>query len=595
MIAGAALALAAAAWWRNSRDDPAAMAAPAAATPSYLRLTSRPGGELWPSLSPDGGLVVYSERSQGSTRLMLQSTTNVQPHPLTESIRGQRDGLPAWSPDGRQIAFIRADATGNCHFMLMPASGGDARPVARCNQANLDRFGWDPSGRGLVVGGMSLPGANGALWVVDVATGGQRQLPYPHRTDELDLSPAYSPDGRWIVFQRNVSRGDLWRVPADGGTPERLTHLQSNFYGASWTPDGQALVISRYVDHGLRLSLFDIRSRELRDLGVEDAAYPQVARQANAVVFVATSSTSAIYRMHISENAITAKQPPPPAYPSTGKDLLPSLSPDGRQLVFLSDRAGRTQLWWVDVDRPDSLRPIEGIDPMLRQAASWSQDGRRLLVVATTAQGEHLREVRLPEGRVEAPPVSGGNFIQAVYLPGQAGVVAVADPGSGIPVATRYEVQGGRWRPRERIEDVAAVRVDARNRRLLFTRNTGWGIWQADLHLRNPHMIDNLERTDAKGSSHRVIPESGYFTQGRRLVAWSGGAAVLGGGAECHLRWFHLEEPELAPLCVDPRGGRVLGATFDPVRSELYYGYETDENDDVAWMQLPANAGATRD
>ncbi|MFP3514294.1 hypothetical protein SB775_32885, partial [Peribacillus sp. SIMBA_075] len=50
-------------------------------------------------------------------------------------------------------------------------------------------------------------------------------------------------------------------------------------------------------------------------------------------------------------------------FPSNGRDSQPMISPDGRQLAFASDRSGDYALWWADLARPDSLRPIEGLLP----------------------------------------------------------------------------------------------------------------------------------------------------------------------------------------------------------------------------------------
>src|SRR5699024_3854730 len=135
-------------------------------------------------------------------------------------------------------------------YLVVPASGGAERDVGACAQPN--RFAWSPDGDALLAGGSSSP--SNALHVIDLRDGKQRPFPYEHPADAQDLAPAYSPDGKWIPFQRGISRADLWRVPATGGTPVRMTRLETNFYGFAWTPDGKSLVASRYAEHGLRLS-----------------------------------------------------------------------------------------------------------------------------------------------------------------------------------------------------------------------------------------------------------------------------------------------------------------------------------------------------
>jgi len=106
--------------------------------PADLALLRLPGQ---PTLSPDGTRAVVAVRRPDldaddyRSRLWLVDTTGATPpRPLTE---GPRDSAPAWSPDGRWIAFLRAPEDGKPQLHLLPADVGDARPVTTDEQHPL--------------------------------------------------------------------------------------------------------------------------------------------------------------------------------------------------------------------------------------------------------------------------------------------------------------------------------------------------------------------------------------------------------------------------------------------------------------------------
>ncbi|RBD00176.1 biopolymer transporter Tol, partial [Xanthomonas oryzae pv. oryzae] len=108
-------------------------------------------------------------------------------------------------------------------------------------------------------------------------TGQWQTLNYPAQAGDFDYAPRYSPDGHWIVFLRNPQLGDLWRIPAEGGAAERLTHDTADIWGWSWLPDGSGVIFGRRVDIEARLYRLDLLDSSLHDLGVDDAQAPDVA------------------------------------------------------------------------------------------------------------------------------------------------------------------------------------------------------------------------------------------------------------------------------------------------------------------------------
>lgn len=578
---------------RDPRPTPAVERPPVAATPAaapaapagpldYQRITSLPGDESWPSVSPDGGQVAYSAYSKegDSAALMVQATAPVAARELTPLVKGRSDVMAAWSPDGRQIAFMRyEDGESRCALLLSPSSGGGAtRTLGRCFPGMMPSYSWHPDARHIIALGIGDTEQEAATFrVLDLDTGAWTRLPYEKGDTDFDMSPTYSPDGRWIAFQRNISLSDLWRMPAEGGKPERLTHLRVNVYGLAWTPDSRSIVFAAYRDDGTTLMRLDLGDRKVTRLGgaEADVAYPSIAVGAGSMAFMLSTSHGGIYALPMDGGA--AAPAPERIFPSTGKDLLPAVSPDGGQIAFVSNRTGRPALWLAELDRPESLRLVEGLVPIARFAPVWSSDSRRMLVAGRRPGSEEggVFEVEPASGQLRQLPIPAPSPIRAEYLPDPSRLLAIADLGGGRLGLMLYDRSVSPWRVVGSIDDVVFAKVDAARKRVLFTRPSRSGLWQAGLDLSGAKMIAERPGSGAPAS--------------RRLVIGQDGVWLAAADTDCGLRWMALEDDSRPARCLHKEFLGVTSFSYDNRRKRLYYSSEVADNSDIGWMQLPAS------
>ncbi len=379
----AALVLAAVALLRPSAHETRAplAAAPPAWTVSGLRtLTSDPGAERRPRLSPDGSRIAFGlvDPDTGFDRIVVRTIEPSQLVHLSPG-RNEHEALPAWSPDGARIAYERLLGAG-CTMHVVPSlGGGDEREVGHCRRYFTNYYDWTPDGRGLITSDQGVDGKQDLrLYVRDLDSGAQRFLDYARAPGEQDLEARYSPDGRRIAFRRGVAPySDLFVMDADGRNVRELTHIASRIRGYAWTRDGSALVFASNHAGPMALHAVDVETGALHALGVEPAEYPDTARATDAVVYEIPRTRSMLSSVAL---AGTGPVTPTPLASSTGSDYAPQVSPDGQRIAFISDRSGQYQVWIHPLDGTPTFALTDDADVAMT-APRWSRGGAALLAV----------------------------------------------------------------------------------------------------------------------------------------------------------------------------------------------------------------------
>lgn len=598
--AGVVAVLAAGVWWWQSREarTPTA-AAPRVPTADDVeriatvvpveRLTSLKGGERRPSLSPDGALLVYERDGDARTSwLMVQTSQPVPGRELTSPVPGQRDLAPSWSPDGREIVFVRVGQDGRCALMLVAPTGGVPREIGDCLGGGPQFFGWYPDSSALVG---SLPQAVGAsaatlekaIYRLPLTTGRWERVAYDRAKEDEDLNPVVSPDGRWIAFQRNVSLADLWIMPVEGGTPRRLTNLRTNFYGLAWSPDGRALLFGRYGEGGTVMGLLDLATGHMREFAVPRTSllFPSVARNGEVLAFEVEDPLVVSRRISLAGLEGTAAADDqrmataPKLFEATGSTMHPSVAPDGRQVLFMSNRSGRMRLWWGNQDAPDSLRPLDDFRPIARHPVQWDAASQRALAIGVGKEGLGVHEIEPRTGRVTRLPVPGKDPVHVAWHPDPNRLLVVADKGNGRLGVTLYDRSVQPWRALAVVTDVSLALADPANRRIVMARMSGPELIAADLDLRNVRRIDAV-------------------TQQRRsrfLTVAGDGVWVMDTGPGCLWRWRRVRDGKgdaPAERCVGNADWAIVGLSYHPGQDVLYVSSTEDMGADIGLLPLSA-------
>jgi Tol biopolymer transport system component len=409
------------------------------------QLTFEPGLEAEPSFSPDGNYLAYTTNDRGSLDVVVMPVDGGELRRVAATPADEAQ--PAWSPDGTRIAFVSAQDHGRrlgavaginamspfvqgigADVFIVPSAGGPAVKLVEHGAQPA----WTPDGRSIVFS--SDRKGHWDIWTVASDGGEPRAL-----TDdiEIDYQPAVSPDGKWIAFASVMApnqRHSLRVIPAGGGGPARDVPVPGGMMvSPAWSADGSFIYLaSTSTPNAARTSLWRMAfpgdaghpAFQRVTLGEATDTNPAPAARGRRLAFARASNAPDLFELDVKSGAvrqITA---------TSCLEDYPQLSPDGRTLLFFSDRASQSGLYTLNLDG-SGLQPVTppGIASTLPR---WSPDGKRFAFVRQAETGWSI--VVQPVGGlsvttlVKVPPATG---MQAPHWSpdGRSLVFSQAEPG----------------------------------------------------------------------------------------------------------------------------------------------------------------------
>jgi Tol biopolymer transport system component/DNA-binding winged helix-turn-helix (wHTH) protein len=286
--------------------------------------------------SPDGKWLAFGGAIDvGYERISLLSLDDLRVKPLTSPETPDYDCEPAFSPDGRSIAFERGSAAGmGRDLFVVPVTGGEARRLTVDN-AWGGVPAWTPDGTEMI-----FPSSRGGLlnlWRIFANGGSPRPvagigpvafapsiprrgnlLAYVHPTvnssiwqirlsDEThpvgpatrlitsrgqNWRPSFSRDGKKVVFESDrLGHSDIWSCDSDGTNCAQLTSLHGTAGTARWSPDGHHVVFEVQLQHFYEIYVIDLpdgRPRLLPTFPKSDNGAPNWSRDGKWIYFYST-------------------------------------------------------------------------------------------------------------------------------------------------------------------------------------------------------------------------------------------------------------------------------------------------------------------
>jgi Tol biopolymer transport system component/imidazolonepropionase-like amidohydrolase len=375
------------------------------------------------AVSPDGRWLAFD--LQGS--LWVVASAGGPARRITDYYNDAH--LPVWAPDGSRLAYY-AYRDGNYNLWTVRPDGGDARELTQGEHDDRDPA-WSPDGRTIAFA--SDRGGAYAIWLLDAAGGTPRPLTSGAREDR---APAWSADGATIAFAGTAgSTSAIYTVPAGGGTPVQVKPAPAGarFDAPSFAPDGRLAYVAQDAA-GSRLVIGDAPVS-----GSENVFPFRATWQGGQAWYI---SDGLIRRRAGAKRAtvpFTARlEVTRPDYVRARRDFTstaprrvlgvdhPALSPDGKRIAFVA----LGDVWLVSSEggKPEQLTH----DAALEADVAWSPDGRTL--VYTSDKGGGLPQLWLRD-------LAGGTDRQLTHVPNQPLGAAFSPDGTRVA----FLDTDGRW------------------------------------------------------------------------------------------------------------------------------------------------------
>jgi eukaryotic-like serine/threonine-protein kinase len=353
----------------------------------FKRLADFDAVKETPAISPDGTTVAFVALVGKRRQIFLQRLAGGTPLQITHDDVDHE--YPRWAPDSDTLIYYTPSPVFGESGMLyeMPTLGGSARPIVAAE------------------GGADISHAGDRL-AFFMDNGGQRTLVTASR-EGLDIrhitdtepwqmaAPRWSPDDRSLAFHVTVvTRFDerLCIVAANGGEPRSIARTAS-IKGLSWLPDGSGLVYSSSAGSTLPYP----PTLNLRRIGVDGSGDAQVTfgddsyvdpdvHPSGKLVACRTRAASDIWRFPVDGDPAANMQRATRVTRQTGQVQTPAVSPDGRELVYLSDTGGHANLWIARVDGGGLRQLTFERDPAVALGVpNWCPTSNRISFVVSRA------------------------------------------------------------------------------------------------------------------------------------------------------------------------------------------------------------------
>lgn len=364
-----------------------------------------------PFIAPDESYLIWdSEREDGYGDSDLYISYRQQDDSWSEAVNlGDKINTEAWeagayvTSDGKYLFFSRALGEEDSDIFWVDAQIiEELRPREASQKAESDSY---------AIAYSSIETKN-----LEIYHRNAEARPTIKSTHVKGGYVAWSPDGKRIAFYAKYDEKKTWSihtVNTDGTNWKRLTHAKNTWDNSpTWSPDGAKIVFARAYKDSLEHRKYEIRTMnsdgtDQQQIKGLSGGGPYFASE-DQIVYHSQPGPSEIYIVNLdgsNQKRLTNNET---------EDWHPEVSPDGKEIAFMSDRDGNFEIYTMDIDGANPKRLTHSA--VGDWYPSWSPDGAQIIFSNATGENGEDRTIYImnKDGSAIQPIIEGGS--QAAWL-----------------------------------------------------------------------------------------------------------------------------------------------------------------------------------
>ncbi len=392
-----------------------------------------------PAYSPDGKRIAVDASWAGPRRIWVLDSEGHNPQQVTTDTSEEVAHVaPAWSPDGRKIAFQNLVRT-KFDIRVVSLESKQMNWITNDFFSNI-RPAWSPSGKFIYFSSYRSGGIN--IWRAPVKRDGTLDGSLQQVTTGAgqDVEVAISRDGKRLAFGTLRQNADVWKLPVSPqtglptGSPEAVISTTREDSRGAWSPDGESIAFNSDRAGDMNIWLFSLTDSSSRQLttGHGGDFQPNWSPDEKKIAFFSSRSGSPnIWEVEVASGALRRLT-------SNGAvNANPFFSPDGARIAYQSDQSGRLEVWVMNADGSGARQLTNtGVTGHFMR---WSDNGREVIFRCTCGGKPATMQVSRDGGDPQPfAEMMGGSHIS--FSPDRSRIMDVV----GHRVLWVSPVQGGK-------------------------------------------------------------------------------------------------------------------------------------------------------